>query len=266
MIVQPNRRIIVPKRRIVRPRLVGYRSFGTNIFRYTDSMATGPGAPRNVISPPTENWVYIVLGGDSPYSAPVAMPTFGFGTVLASGGGLGCGLGASYFAPNPTYNITSAISPIVAYVGSQIYLAKQKFIQIVFNDATGMAPVMGFANFLCASGTGVAGQNAINQDAYTFRIDTRGFFQRWNSGATVVTLHADLGGVTQGDVHRMSLDQTVPGQVSITYTLNGVVQYTVVDNAVGRVANSCFPIIGNVQFAGAGPTGGVKLFDCGVGL
>jgi hypothetical protein len=229
-------------------------------------MAVGPGAPRNVVAPPTENWVYVVLGGDPIYAAPVCMPTFGFGATLAGGGGLGCSLQATYFAPNPAYNIVSAISPIVAYVGSQIYLAKQKFIQIVFNDATGMAPVMGFANFLCASGTGANGQNQINNDAYTFRIDTRGFFQRWNSVANPTLLHADLGGVTQGDVHRMSLDQTVPGQVSITYTLNGVVQYTVVDNAANRVGNSCFPIIGNVQFAGAGPTGGVKLFDCGVGL
>jgi hypothetical protein len=245
---------------------INFLNFGkAPVLNFSDSLATAPAQGRNVVNPPSEDWIYIVLSGDTPYSSPIAMPTFTFGQPLAGGGGTGCALLSTFWAANPTYTLASAIAPITTYVGSPVYKSQKKFVQVTFNDSTASAPVIGFANFICASGTGSAGQSLINQDAYTVRCDLRGNLQRWNSGAAVTTLHGTIAGIAQGDIHRLSMDQTVGGQVSLTYTLNGVAQYTVVDNAATAVTNFTFPFLGNVAFAN-GATGGVKLFSCGTGL
>jgi hypothetical protein len=234
----------------------------------TDSLGTAPAFARSVIGDPSDSWSYRILGGNTPIANPPALPTFNMGAALAGGGGNGLGLGALYFGANPPYTIAAGIVPLVCDVGSAYYNAQKKFIQITFNDAAGMAPVIGWCNFIDLSGSGVAGNDQINHDAYAFRIDNRGLLTRYNSGGPNggTVIHAVGGAPVQGDVHRLSIDQTVAGQVTLIYTLNGVVQYTVVDNAANRVANQLFPLIGNLQFAGAGPSGGCKNWSCGLGL
>jgi hypothetical protein len=178
-------------------------------------------------------------------------------------------MGALYFGANPPYTCAAGIVPLVCDVGSLYYNAQKKFIQITFNDNTGGAPVIGWANYLDVSGSGVAGNDQINHDSYAIRIDRQVLMTRYNSGGPNggTVLVADNGiAAAQGDIHRFSIDQTVLGQVTLVHTRNGVIQNTVVDNAASRVANQLFPFIGNLQFSGVGPTGGVKNFSCDLGV
>jgi hypothetical protein len=234
------------------------------ITRFTSSLAVAPGTARNIISPPSDDWIYIPTGGDTP-TAGAALGTYNLGTALV-GGGFGLGMSRSSYAFT-TYSFATALCPAVLYLTNpSFYNAKQKFIQITFDSVSLLAASMGFMNYIDASGTGVAGTGAICHDAYTCRIDTRSQIDRWNSGATVTNLHASSGAPVLNDVYRFSIDQTTPGQVTVRYTLNGVFQFSVVDNAAGFVSGPLFPIIGSFQFAGAGSTLTCKNFDCGIGL
>lgn len=231
---------------------------------FSDSMGVAPANPRNSLSPPSDNWLYTIVSGDPPLSTPVAIGQFGFGQTLAGGGGVGCTIGQVIFSVNPLYFLTAGISPIVAYIGSPIYTAKQKFLQFTSNDWTN-SPSMafGYMNFIDATGTGAAGNKSVNHDGYF--IDTTGAIIRSNSVAAPTTLHAGTVTYPQGTVVRLSIDQTVAGQVTLTLSYGGVVQYSSVDNNANRVSGPMFPLLCITNMTSTS-SGGMKNFSCGVGL
>jgi hypothetical protein len=230
------------------------------VASFSDTLAVAPSGPRNIISPPSEDWMYIPLGGDTP-TAGAALPTFTFGNVLSGGGGTGLIIGDVSYAFT-TYSFAAGIMPVVMGIGSLFYKAKQKFVQITFNNFSLETASIGMGNYIDASGTGVAGQSAICHDAYT--LDIGGTLQRWNSGATNTVLVAGFSPV-QGDVLRLSVDFTNPAQATIVVKRNGVTQSTTNDVSGNRLTGLAFPFIQANSF-GAAPTSGWKNFSCGIGL
>lgn len=243
------------------------------ITSFSDSLAVAPPSARNPISPPSDNWVLVPLGGDSPYTNPLSFPNFNFAQTLSSSGGFGLGITQVQFGANPPYSFAAGIIPVVAYVGSPIYLATQKFVQITYNNITAnlMQTVLGVVNFVDASGTGVAGNGAICHDAYAL-LDQNGNagtgmpgVYRFNSGATLANIFAATGNLAQGDVVRLSFDFTNSAQVTIVAKRNGSTVFTGTDTAASRLTGPCSPFIGCTVMANGG-SAGYKNFSCGIGL
>jgi hypothetical protein len=243
------------------------------VTSFSDTMGTAPLNSRNVISPPSDNWVLVPLGGDSPYSNPISVPNFKFGQTLSGGGGFGLGIVQTQFGANPPYSFAFGIIPVVAYVGSVIYNATTKFVQVTYNNITAnlMQTVLGVVNFIDASGTGVAGNGAICHDAYAL-VDQNGNVgtglpgvYRYNSNANLTNLFAAAGNLAQGDVVRLSFDFTNASQATIIGKRNGTTVFTVVDNSATHLLKTCSPFIGCTVMANAG-SAGYKNFSCGVGL
>lgn len=237
---------------------------GVAVTSFSDSMAIGPPLARNLMSPPTDNWLFLVLSGDTP-TAPIAMGNFIFGQALSGGGNGMAAPFTNYGAA--TYGMATGICPAVAYVGSPIYNAKQKFVQFKFDSFVTQQTGIGIMNFLDTSGIGVAGSNNICHDCYL--VDMAGQplrLLRFNSGAAVTTLQA-ASALALNDVVRASFDFTNPAQVTIVVKKNGVTQYTIVDNAAARLPSSglSFPVIASYAFSGGGSFLSSQ-FSCGVGL
>lgn len=234
------------------------------VTSFSDSMSVAPGA-RNLNTPPSEQWLLLMLGGDTP-TAVCSLGNFLFGATLVGGGN---GLSAAFtnYGGAPTYGMAMGICPTVAYIGSPIYTAKQKFVQMTFNSFVTQQTGIGILNFLDTSGVGVAGSNNICHDCYL--VDMAGQplrLERFNSGSAVTTLQA-ASALAINDVVRASFDFTNPAQVTIVVKKNGVTQYTIVDNAAARLPSSglSFPVIASYAYS----TGGNFLasnFSCGVGL
>jgi hypothetical protein len=184
------------------------------------------------------------------------------------------GIVQTQFGANPPYSFAFGIIPVVAFVGSFIYKASQKFVQITYNNVTPnlMQTVLGVINFDDATGTGVAGNGAICHDAYAL-LDQNGNVgtgmpgvYRYNSGVAGPTnLFANTGNLAQGDVVRLSFDFTNASQVSIIAKRNGATVFSGVDNSANRLTGQCAPYIGCTVMANAG-SAGYKNFSCGIGL
>jgi hypothetical protein len=239
------------------------------ITGFTDTMAVAPGIARNILSPPSEDWIYLNLSGDTPTAGPF-LPNFTFGNALAGGG---LGLASSFVSyAGTTYSMACGISPVVCYVKSPYYTSLTKFVQCTFDSAAAMIGCIGICNFIDTSGTGAAGSSNINHDAYMVDLSPAGVgagadrLQRFNSGAGPTSLNAGVALVVN-DVIRASFDFTNPAQVTVTVKKNGVTQYTVVDNNVNRMPSSglAFPVIAVYSIAG-GASFKAKNFSCGVGL
>jgi hypothetical protein len=238
---------------------------GASVSRFTDSLKVGPTNPRNIIGPPTNNWIWAPLSGDTP-TAGAFIPGFNFGAVIPAPGNLGCAINPVSYA-GTTYSFCGGIIPAVAYVGSPIYNAKTKFVQVAFNTIANGVVGIGYGNYEDVSGTGIGGSSNINHDAYVVQWGAASYsLQRYNSGAGTVSLQAVGAALVGGDVIRMSMDTTVPGQTTIIVLKNGVAPVpTTVDNNALRLSGGAFPFICFVNFA-AGFAGTVFNFDCGVGL
>jgi hypothetical protein len=247
----------------------GYKAGGASLVTFfADSLAIAPAAPRNVISPPSDNWIYVPLGGDLPVSNPIAMATYTFGQLL-SGGVTGLKFGQVQYGVNPPYSFATGIIPRVAYVGSPIYAAKIKFVQYTFNNIANAQFGIGIVNFTDATGTGSAGTAQINHDAYIVDqggggAGTPGLI-RYNSGANNIVINAGTGAAQLNDVIRVSFDFTNPAQASIQVRRNGVLTYTQVDAAANRLTGNGCPVIAVISLANA-LAGGCNNFSCGVGL
>jgi len=165
---------------------------------FSDTMATAPAFARNAISPPSDDWLWTPLSGDSPLATPTATGLFSFGVALPAGGGNGLQVSTLQWAINPLYELTCGIVPVVCYTKSLYYAAQKKFVQVQYNNGSGtIAFALGWMNYIDLSGSGAAGNQNFNHDGYAIRLDTRGLLQRWNSGVSGPTgLHADLGGIT----------------------------------------------------------------------
>jgi hypothetical protein len=239
------------------------------VTSFSDTMATAPAQARNVLAPPSEDWIYLTLGGDTP-TAPTFIPTFTFGNALSGGGfGLSCGF-VTY--GGTTYVMACGICPVVCYVKSPYYTSLTKFVQCTFDSAAAMIGCIGITNFIDTSGTGVGGSNNICHDGYMVDLSPAGVgaggdrLQRFNSVANPTSLNAGTALVTN-DVIRASFDFTNPAQVTITVAKNGVTQYSVVDNSANRMPSSglAFPVIAIYSLAG-GAAFKAKNFSCGIGL
>lgn len=237
-----------------------------NTNGYTDSLAVAPGLPRNVLSPPSDNWILTCLSGDSPYSSPIDVPSIGFGQSLSGGGGTGMKITTTQWGANPPYSLAMGIIPVIlAAVTSGYYTATQKFVQYTFNSSANIQAGIGIVNFVDATGTGAAGSSNINHDCYLVD-ESGGHYRilRFNSGAAVSIL-ASVGTPTQGDVVRLSCDFTNVSQVTLTLTVNSVVISTVVDANANRLTGPAWPVIAAYSMA-TGADHEAKLFSCGIGL
>ena len=247
---------------------INFLNFGSPpVTSFSDSMAVGPAFPRNPISPPSDKWIYIPLGGDTP-TAGAALPSFAFAIAL-NGGGFGLGISQISYAFT-TYSFSAGITPVSMFVGSRFYNASQKFVQYTFDRISNGSVGIGICNYVDATGVGSNGSGQINHDCYL--VDQGGGgagvpgLIRFNSGANNVILNAGTGTLQQGDVCRVGFDFTNPAQVSIQVSTNGVLRYTQVDNAANRLTGPAFPIIACYSMGGAGVNAGSKNFSCGIGL
>lgn len=235
---------------------------------FTDSMAIAVANQRNQLSPPSDTWLYLVLGGDTPWSSPVGMANYAFGQALSGGGGTGLGISLALGVPG--YGLATAIAPVPTYIGSPVYTSPTKFVQYTFNNVSNSQIGIGILSFADLSGTGVAGSNNIVHDCYLVdQLWTPSLgpprLVRFNASGGPTVLNSGSVNMAQGDVLRVSFDFTNPAQVSIKITHNGVVEYTQVDNNAARVSSQSFPIISAFALANAA-AGGFKNFSCGVGL
>lgn len=249
---------------------IDFLVFGAKPITSFSDTFTDAGNLTNLGNPNSSNtfkqgWIQTSVNWDTAFTQPCSFPSFSFNAALSGGGGFGLKVTANQMAINPTYSIAMGIIPRVLLGSQKYYTFPQKFVQWTFNAvAAGVIPGVGFVNFECNSGTGVAGNNgAMANDGYVMRIDL-GTTERHNSGAGPTNLHAAVT-QTQGDVFRLSQDSSVAGQVTITLTRNGTVQYSVIDNAANRTNGNAFPVI----YCAASSLAGLvelKNFSTGIGL
>lgn len=234
---------------------------------YSDTLAIAPANARNVISPPSDDWAYVILGGDSTYSSPITMPTFLFAATLSGAGGLGLAIGQSEWGANPPYTLAAGIVPLNVFTKtSGYYIANQKFVQYTFNSNTAIQAGEGIFNFVDASGTGVAGNGNICHDCYLVDTAVSHYrVQRFNSIANPTQLMS-VGTPTQGDIVRLSFDFTNALQVTITLKVNGLVAGVAIDNSANRITTGlAWPVIAGYSLANTA-LAEYKNFSCGTGL
>jgi len=236
---------------------------------FSDPLDNSVGAianPQNLASVNNFNWVFSVLGWDSPFGNPSSFNSYGMGAVLSNGGGRGLSIQLSQTGANPPQTVCNGIIPalflpVASALRSAFYAAKIKFIQFTINNAANGVPGVGLMNFEDATGTG-APSNQFAHDSYFLQFD--GGLRRDNSGANFVQLHNGIG-LVQSDVWRLSMDASNAAQTVLTVTRNGVVAYTVTDNNLNRLTGNAFPFIGVVNNGNA-MLGEFKNFSCGPGL
>jgi hypothetical protein len=256
--------------------------FGTSagggiVTQFTDSFAIPDFGPINQFGVLSRNWMATELGFNSPYTTTqIGTPSiWTLGATLSGGGGLGLSASILQTGANPTYFAAGGIIPVKLFsTNLTFYLALQKFIQITYNACSNVVGVFGVMNLEDFSGVGAAGNGRVCHDAYHINFaapNTGGDLFRDNSGALSTSLHAATNNIVQGDVLRLSYDASVSGQVTLTFTRNGTVQYTVVDNNANRLgpkagtSGGSFPFIGMIT-ATAAEVFEIKNFSAGIGL